>query len=344
MRHRLAGRHADRRRRRSCGRTGRRSSRRARRGSARWACSASSRSAWPSASASSRAWRPVKGSPCEGRTSRSSGSCRSLAIEASHSPSGSASGSLRLSETLEVIRGSTWSPEIINLPASSTRQACSGEWPEPTTTRQVRAPIRSSSPSCSRTMRDRHRAHHRGEPAPALCGFRRDPLLAPAGGAPIGDAPRPAARRGCRVVSIRANSHSPRVIQSRTPNRSTSQPARPRWSGWKWVQMTRVTVRPASGPANKASQASRAGAMLRPVSTIAIAAVIVEQPEVDMVERAGHRRARPADALGQLHHRAIIGPGPAERIGQALVRIRARRPATRPAPPVPASARRGLSS
>ena len=34
-------------------------------------------------------------------------SCFSLAIEASHSPSGSASGSLRLSETLEVIRGST---------------------------------------------------------------------------------------------------------------------------------------------------------------------------------------------------------------------------------------------
>ena len=32
--------------------------------------------------------------------------------------------------------------------------------------------------------------------------------------------------------------------------------------------MTRVTVRPASGPANSASQASRAIGMLRPVSTI----------------------------------------------------------------------------
>ena len=94
----------------------------------------------------------MKGSPCEGRTSKSSGSSRSFAIEASHSPSGSASGSLRLSETLEVIRGSTWSPAIISLPASSTRQACSGEWPLPTTTRQSRRPIRIVSPSCMRTM------------------------------------------------------------------------------------------------------------------------------------------------------------------------------------------------
>ena len=41
-----------------------------------------------------------------------------------------------------------------------------------------------------------------------------------------------------------------------------------------------------------------------------------------MVERARHRRARPADAVGELDHRAIFGPGPAERIGQAPVRIR----------------------
>ena len=75
-----------------------------------------------------------------------------MAIEASQSPSGSASGSLRLSETLEVMRGSTWSPAIISLPSSSTRQACSGEWPLPMTTRQSRAPIRIASPSCMRTM------------------------------------------------------------------------------------------------------------------------------------------------------------------------------------------------
>src|ERR1044072_5387914 len=86
-----------------------------------------------------------------GGTRRSSGRCSSLAIEASHSPSGSASGSERLSETLEVIRGSTWSPAIISLPESSIRQACSGEWPLPTTTRQVRAPIPIASASRGRT-------------------------------------------------------------------------------------------------------------------------------------------------------------------------------------------------
>ena len=67
----------------------------ARRGSSSFAWRASSRSRWPWASASRRAWRPVKGSPCEGRTSRLSGRPFSFAIEASHSPSGSASGSLR---------------------------------------------------------------------------------------------------------------------------------------------------------------------------------------------------------------------------------------------------------
>ena len=170
----------------------------ARRGSARWAWSASRRPRWPAASASRRAWRPVKGSPCEGRTRRSSGSRFSFAIEASHSPSGSASGSLRLSETLEVIRGSTWSPAIISLPASSTRQACSGEWPLPITTRQVRAPIADLVAVLHPHIADRHRAHHRGEPAPALGGLLRDPFLAPAGGAPIGRRPRAAARRARR--------------------------------------------------------------------------------------------------------------------------------------------------
>ena len=52
------------------------------------------------------------------------------------------------------------------------------------------------------------------------------------------------------------------------------------------------------------------------------ALAIVQQPQIDMVERAGHRRARPADAVGQLQHRAIIRPGAAQRVGQAPVRIR----------------------
>jgi hypothetical protein len=61
---------------------------------------------------------------------------RSCAIDASHSPSGSASGSVGNTETFDEMRGSTWSPEIISPSSSQTRQACSGEWPRPTTTRQ----------------------------------------------------------------------------------------------------------------------------------------------------------------------------------------------------------------
>ena len=39
------------------------------------------------------------------------------------------------------MRGNTWSPEIISPRFSHTRHACSGEWPRPTTTRQVSSPI-----------------------------------------------------------------------------------------------------------------------------------------------------------------------------------------------------------
>jgi hypothetical protein len=40
-----------------------------------------------------------------------------------------------------------------------------------------------------------------------------------------------------------------------------------------------------------------------------------------MVERAGDRRARPADAVGERDHRARLGHRPSERIGQAAMRI-----------------------
>jgi hypothetical protein len=49
--------------------------------------------------------------------------------------------------TLEVIRGSSWSPAIRMASSAQYRQACSGECPSPTTICQLRPPISSRSPA-----------------------------------------------------------------------------------------------------------------------------------------------------------------------------------------------------
>ena len=74
---------------------------------------------WPDARRSSRACRPRNGSPCDGITSTSSGTAaRSFSIDAIQSASGSASGSVGNTDTLDEMRGSTWSPEISSFSSS----------------------------------------------------------------------------------------------------------------------------------------------------------------------------------------------------------------------------------
>jgi len=83
-----------------------------------------------------------------GSTSTSSGtSALIFAIDASQSDIGSASGSVGGTDTFDEMRGSTWSPLISSFNSGQCRQACSGEWPLPTTTRQSCSPMRSVSPS-----------------------------------------------------------------------------------------------------------------------------------------------------------------------------------------------------
>jgi hypothetical protein len=53
-------------------------------------------------------------------------------------------------DTLDEMRGSTWSPEIRSLRLASYRQECSGEWPLPATTSQSPSPMRIRWPSVRR--------------------------------------------------------------------------------------------------------------------------------------------------------------------------------------------------
>jgi hypothetical protein len=72
------------------------------------------------------------------------------------------------------MRGSTWSPAIISPPAAADH------YPPVARFDADRVSIRHADEA------DGHRAHDRGEAAPALGGFGFDPLLIPAGRAPIG--------------------------------------------------------------------------------------------------------------------------------------------------------------
>ena len=68
-------------------------------------------------------------------------------------------------------------------------------------------------------------------------------------------------------VSMRAKSQAVRVVQSSAPCSAWNQPARPIWSGWWWVTITRATGRPRSGPASSRPQSARIAAVSMPVST-----------------------------------------------------------------------------
>src|SRR6056300_1575810 len=81
----------------------------------------------------------------------SSGSIsRIRAFDESHSRKGLPSGSVGNTLTLDVILGSTWSPEIRHLSAGQYKQMCSGACPLPTTTCQYRLLIFRVCPSIRR--------------------------------------------------------------------------------------------------------------------------------------------------------------------------------------------------
>lgn len=71
------------------------------------------------------------------------------------------------------------------------------------------------------------------------------------------------------AIMVRAVSISPRVIQMGASNFLASQPARPIWSGCKWVQMIRLICRSDKPSANSAFQPSEHRRKHRPVSTTA---------------------------------------------------------------------------
>ena len=62
--------------------------------------------------------------------------------------------------------------------------------------------------------------------------------------------------------------YSPSVIRNSAFHLSTSQPASPTWSGWRWVAITRLTGLAPSFSAKILSQRSRVACVLMPVSTI----------------------------------------------------------------------------
>ena len=99
---------------------------------------------------------------------------------------------------------------------------------------------------------------------------------------------------------LSARRYSVWLMASGMSNRSQSQPARPMWSGWKWVAMSRVSLRPLSGPSSSASQAAREGGSSMPVSISARPGAVLDQVEVDVVEPERQREPRPEDARPNL--------------------------------------------
>ncbi len=94
---------------------------------------------------------PRKGSLWAGSTRTSSGTVRAMrSSDVSQPCSGLASGSVGNTDTFDEIFGSTWSPEISSFRSGHQKQACSGEWPVPTTTCQSWSPMRMRSPSRTR--------------------------------------------------------------------------------------------------------------------------------------------------------------------------------------------------
>ena len=182
--------------------------------------------------------------------------------------SGLPSGSFGQTLTLGEIFGRTMSPAMKRSSSGQCRQACSGAWPRPITTRQLFPPMSISVPSAMRWKRRGIGTSPGGHsgcrgwripgpwPRRGPCGGRRE----------SGSAAKLASSRSTLI--IRPHSHSPSVVQSGTPQRCVSQPARPIWSGWKCVVMTRLTFRPPSAVAKTCSQIARVDGESMPVSMI----------------------------------------------------------------------------
>ena len=111
-------------------------------------------------------------------------------------PSGRRRARSGSTETLDEMRGSTWSPEISSFSSGQYRQACSGEWPVPTMTRQ----------SCSRRCASSSPSLH----APVAVGQGVDALAEVAeAGAVVLDRRRRSSRRGGRSRSRRRGASRP---------------------------------------------------------------------------------------------------------------------------------------
>ena len=81
--------------------------------------------------------------------------------------------------------------------------------------------------------------------------------------------PSSGASRPVSATSIRHWKYSRRVIHSRQSNLRVIQPARPIWSGCRWVTITRVTGLPPRAPAKALRQAWLVSLVWTPVSTTA---------------------------------------------------------------------------
>ena len=180
---------------------------------------------------------------------------------------------------------------------------------------------------------DRHRAHHRSEAAPALRGLGGDPLLFPAGRTPIGEG----LGRG-RVADIGGQHPREQPFAAGHPQAHAEPLAKPAREA-EMVRMEMGADHPGHRPPGQRACEHRLPSFARGGHVEAAvdqrdAVAIVEDPEIDMVQRARHRRARPADSIGQLDDRARLAArcGRADRLDPGANKARRER-ATRRASP-----------
>ena len=105
------------------------------------------------------------------------------------------------------------------------------------------------------------------------------------------------------ATSIRAVSHSPRVMISGAAWWLAHPAGQPDMIGVdNACRSSCVTRTPAIGPANTAFHASRASPVVMPVSISATPSRVVEQPAIDVLQRAGNVQPDPVQPGHDLHH------------------------------------------
>ena len=119
-------------------------------------------------------------------------------------------------------------------------------------------------------------------------------------------------------ASQRPVSHSLWLAHSPAPVSSHSQPARPRWSGWKWVATSRPIGSPASGPPSSCLPALATRLVGEPGVDHRPAGNIFQQPDVDVVEGEGQREANPPHARREFAR----GSSPTREIDRVVSRWR----------------------